>query len=137
MKLEVLDSKEYDLIKENKLLKEILMLKKFNVNTNEVYDAILGVNNNRLRNYCIIRGTQDNGLFNLNLDKVKQLSFLKKCLEYVFTVFNAKTISIFSKEEISSLLLPFGFEYLGIVDGKNTYIKEKKIQVNRERSIFV
>lgn len=137
MKVELIDSKEYELIKGDKLLKEILMLKKFNINSNEVYEALLNVKNDQLKNYCVIKGTQDNGFFNIKVNKLKQSDFFKKCLEYVFDVLQAKTISIFSKEEVSELLLPFGFEYLGIVDGTNTYIKDKQINGNRERSILI
>lgn len=99
---------------------------------NEIYECLLAVENEQIKNYCIFNGTKDNRLIQMGIEDLSDKRFLEKSMNYAFQVLNAHTITIFSDKEDSSLEL-MGFESLGQENGLTTYIKEQELNVELEK----
>lgn len=137
MEIEVLNSKNKHLINEaqdKNRFHTILNFKEKYKGYNEVFDALLGVQNNRLVNYCFVSGTQDSRLYNIEFLDLSKRDFVKKSVDQVFTNFDAETISILSPSDASSSLIPLGFEDLGVVEESHLYIKDRTLKQRQERS---
>lgn len=137
MEIEVLNSKNKHLINEaqdKNRFHTILNFKEKYKGYNEVFDALLGVQNNRLINYCFVSGTQDSRLYNIEFLDLSKRDFVEKSVDQVFTNFCAETVSILSPSDASGSLVPLGFDDLGKVEGAHLYVKDRTLKQRQERS---
>ena len=106
----------------------------FNNDSNSIFDCIIGVENNEIKNYSIYTGTKDTRLVQMVVEDLSSKKFLKESIKYAFNNLNAYTITIFSDKQ-NKLLEDEGFENLGSDNGIITYIKEKEMakEVGRVR----
>lgn len=95
-------------------------------NSNNIYEAIVDIENNNIKNHCIFMGTRDNRLIQLQLGNLVQKKFLLESINYAFSRLNAYTITIFTDKD-TPLLESIGFENLGGSD-KTTYIMEREME---------
>lgn len=137
MEIEVLNSDNKYLINQTQDKERLLKILNFKENYkgyNEVFDALFGIQDNRLVNYCFISGTQDSRLFNLEFFDISKKNFISKSVTYVFTNHFAETISILSSCDASGSLIPLGFESLGTENGVHLYLKDRALSQKQERS---
>lgn len=137
MEIEVLNSKNEHLINETQdknRFHSILNFKEKYKGYNEVFDALLGLQEKRVVNYCFISGTQDRRLYNIEFFDLSKRDFVKKSVDHVFTNHSAETISILSPSDASSSLIPLGFEDLGVEGEAHLYLKDRTLEHKQERS---
>ena len=110
-------------------------INKTNNSSVELCDLLYQEKQGEINNICYIKGTSDNGLFqldiiNLNNSQVKtNLDFIESVTEYAFTVLNAKTTTILSNDYNENDLMSLGYESLGEYNGMHTYVKDREKQL--------
>lgn len=137
MEIEVLNSKNKYLIdgtQEKERFDAILNFKENYKGYNEVFDALFGVQDSKLVNYCFISGAQDSKLFQLEFLDLSKRDFVKRSVAHVFDNHSAETVSIVSSNDASSSLIPLGFEDLGVEQESHLYLKDRTMEHKQERS---
>ncbi len=99
--------------------------KSLKTRSNSLFDCLLLVEGDGIKNYCIFTGTKDNRLVQLQFANLESKEFIEKSETYAFSFLDAHTITIFS-DDSSTNLEKLGFENLGEDGGITTYIKEEK-----------
>jgi hypothetical protein len=92
--------------------------------SNQINECLIDEEQDKIKNASFYKGTKDTGLIEVEIVDQKQRNFLKKSIDFAFSIPNANTVTIFSDKE-NKTLESLGFESLGKYQGKTTYIKEQ------------
>ena len=95
-----------------------------NSDDNLINECTYTLKNNNIDNICFLTGTKDNKLVKASIYNLGEKPFIKSVENHAFNDLEAETITIFTNNK--SNLENLGFEFIGDIDGKNAWLKDKQ-----------